>query len=198
MSNCSDQNLPRGEKIGQIIAQELSDGENLAAEARRMVEYLLLEKKGYGPADVRKAIAFEVVLGSETAWSSLDFLVAVDGRAGMIIKCAAGSLDSRQRQAVAAARVVASPPVPVAVVADPENALVLDTATGAVTGEGFGAIPLREQLAAVLAGQPGQPLDPKRLEREKRILLAFDSIKCSVPQGADGGVQVGPEPNNKD
>ncbi len=163
-----------------------------------MVAYLLLEKKGYAAGEVRKAVAFEVALAGETAWSSLDFLVTLDGRPAMVIKCAAGSLDSRERQAVAAARVISSPPVPVAVVADPETAVVLDTATGRSGGEGFGAIPVREQLAAIMAGRPAEPLDPKKLEREKRILLAFDAIKCSVPQGADGGVQIGPEPEKKD
>ena len=116
----------------------------------------------------------------------------------MIIKCAAGSLDSRERQAVAAARVIASPPLPVAVVADPVNAEVLDVASGKVTGEGFGAIPTKDQLRSIVAGKPMESIEPKRLEKEKRILLAFDAIKCCVPQGRSGGVQIGPEPNGKD
>jgi hypothetical protein len=162
-----------------------------------MVEYLLREKKGYEPGDVLKGAAFEVRLGEETAWSSVDFLVSVGSRKAMIIKCAAGSLDSRQRQAVAAARVITSPPVPFAVVADPENAMVFDVATGKVIGEGFGAIPVKEQLLKILAGSEMKPLSPERVEKEKRILLAFDAIKCCVPQGANGGVKIGPEANQK-
>ena len=159
-----------------------------------MIGYLLRDRKGYGPEDVRKGLAFEVTLGHEAFWSSADFIVSVNGRMGMIIKCAAGSLDSRERQAVAAARVIASPPLPVAVVADPVTAEVLDVASGKVTGEGFGAIPTREQLEGILNKNATQPLDDKRLEKEKRILLAFDAIKCCVPQGGGGGVQIGPEP----
>jgi hypothetical protein len=115
---------------------------------------------------------------------------------GMIIKCAAGSLDSRERQAVASARVIASPPLPVAVVADPVSAEVLDVASGKVIGEGFGAIPTREQLDGILNENAMNPLDGKRLEKEKRILLAFDAIKCCVPQGGGGGVQIG-EPEKR-
>lgn len=185
-----EKNVPREEKIRQLLAQEIEDGETLAAEARKMVEYLLLEKKGYEPGDVLKGAAFEVRLGEETAWSSVDFLVSAGGRKAMIIKCAAGSLDSRQRQAVAAARVIASPPVPFAVVADPENAMVLDVATGKVIGEGFGAIPVKEQLLKILVGPEVKLLSPERVEKEKRILLAFDAIKCCVPKGADGGVKL--------
>ena len=186
-----DEQLAREAKIREILQEELQDGEDLAAEARRMIGYLLLEKKGYGPGDVRKGLAFEVQLGAETAWSSADFLVSVDGRMAMIIKCAAGSLDSRERQAVAAARVIASPPLPVAVAADPVNAVVLDVAGGKATGDGFGAIPTKEQLRSIVAERTMQPLDPQRLEKEKRILLAFDAIKCCVPQGGSGGVQIG-------
>jgi len=187
-----NEQLYRAAKIRDILQEELQDGEDLANEARSMVGYLLQEKKGYAPEEIRKGLAFEVQLGGETAWSSADFLVSLNNRPAMVIKCAAGSLDSRERQAVAAARVIASPPLPIAVVADPVSAEVLDVASGKVVGEGFGAIPTEEQLQAIVAEQKTMPLDPKRLEKEKRILLAFDAIKCCVPQGGDGGgVQIG-------
>jgi hypothetical protein len=194
MSKAGDEESSREAKIREILQEELQDGEDLADEARRMTAYLLKEKKGYDPGDVRQGLAFEVTLGQETFWSSADFIVSVEGRLGMIIKCAAGSLDSRERQAVAAARVIASPPVPVAAVADPVTALVLEVAGGKVIGEGFGAIPTKEQLREILSGKMPQTLDERRLEMEKRILLAFDAIKCCMPQGGDGGVQIRPEP----
>jgi hypothetical protein len=189
----ADEQIDREAKIRDILQEELQDGEDLANEARRMIGYLLREKKGYAPEDVRKGLAFEVQLGAETAWSAADFLVFLDGKMAMIIKCAAGSLDSRERQAVAAARVITSPPLPIAVVADPVTAEVLDVSSGKVTGEGFGAIPTKEQLRSIIAEKKVQPLDPKRLEKEKRILLAFDAIKCCVPQGGNGGVRIGPD-----
>ncbi len=194
MSESESEQVDRTAKIRNIIQEELQDGEDLANEARKMVGYLLREKKGYAPEDIRSGLAFEVQLGAETVWSAADFLVSLDGKPAMVVKCAAGSLDSRERQAVAAARVIASPPLPVAVVADPLTAEVLDVASGKVVSDGFGAIPTKEQLLALVAERPMQPLDPKRLEKEKRILLAFDAIKCHVPQGGDGGVQIGPEP----
>src|SRR5574341_533410 len=91
-----EKNFPREDKIRQILEQEIRDGEDMAAEARKLVEYLLLEKKGYSREDVLKGAAFEVTLGQETVWSSVDFIVSVEGRKAMIIKCAAGSLDSRR------------------------------------------------------------------------------------------------------
>lgn len=180
----------REKKILAILKQEIEEGEDMAEEARKMVEYLLLEKKGYHRDEVRKNVVFEVRLGDEVVMSSVDFLVAAGGRPGMIIKCAAGSLGSRERQAVAAARIISSPPVPIAVVADPLTAEVMDVSTGKVIGEGFGAIPIRGQLLRTLEESRLEPLSPARLEKEKRILLAFDAIRCSIPKGADGGVKL--------
>jgi hypothetical protein len=188
----------REKKIIAILDQELDDGENLAAAARKMVEYLLLEKKGYAREEVRKQVVFDVILGQETAHSSVDFLVTIEGKKAMVIKCASGSLSSRERQAVAAARLLDSPPVPIAVVADPATAEVLDVMTGKVVGEGFGAIPVRDQILTVMSEKEPKTLSPERIEKEKRILLAFDAIQCSVPQGANGGVQIGPEPRKND
>jgi hypothetical protein len=185
-----EESVIREKKILSILDQELEDGESLAAEARKMVAYLLVEKKGYLPEDIEKRVVFEVKLGQETAYSSVDFLISVAGKKAMVIKCSAGSLSSRERQAVAAARLIGSPPVPVAVVADPVNAEVLDVSTGKVLGEGFGAIPVRERIIQILSEYSSKSLTPERLEKEKRILLAFDAIGCCVPQGADGGVSL--------
>jgi hypothetical protein len=185
-----DEFVVRDKKIQSILEQELEDGESLAADARKMVFYLLVEKKGYLPEDIEKRVVFELKLGQETAYSSVDFLISIAGKKAMVIKCAAGSLSSRERQALAAARLIGSTPVPVAVVADPLNAEVLDVATGKVVGEGFGAIPVRDRIIQLLSEYSFTPLSPERLEKEKRILLAFDAIRCCVPQGTNGGVAI--------
>jgi len=185
-----DEMAAREKKILSILEQELEVGEGLAAETRKMISFLLVEKKGYQPADIEKKVLFEVKLGQETVSSSVDFVVSVAGKRLMIIKCASGSLSSRERQAVAAARLLGSSPVPIAVVADPVNAEVLDVATGKVIGEGFGAIPVKEQLVRMVSERPPFQLSLERIEKEKRILLAFDAIHCCVPQGADGGVSL--------
>jgi hypothetical protein len=187
-----DELVQREKKIFAILEQEVEDGAHLAAAARKMMYFLLLEKKGYSEEEVERNVIFTLTLGAETAHSSVDFLVTLNGKKALVIKCSAGSLNSRERQAVAAARLLAVPPVPFAVVADPEHAEFLDTATGKVIGEGFGAVPVREKMVKLLADIEQKPLAFERVEKEKRILLAFDAIRCSVPQGADGrAIQLG-------
>jgi hypothetical protein len=185
-----DESATRQQKILSILEQEIEDGEEMAAAVRKLAEGILLEEKGYAPEDIRKNVVFDVVLGMETVQSRVDFLVLLDKRSAMVIKCAAGSLGSRERHVVAAARVLGELPVPVAVVMDPMSAVVLDGVRGAVVGEGFEAIPTKEQLSTIISGKEITPLPPEKLEREKRVLLAFDAIRCCIPKGADGGVQL--------
>jgi hypothetical protein len=81
-------------------------------------------------------------------------------------------------------------PIPVAVVMDPMGAVVLDGVRGTVLGEGFEAIPTREQLSTIVSEREIKPLPPEKIEREKRVLLAFDAIRCCIPKGGDGGVKL--------
>jgi hypothetical protein len=73
---------------------------------------------------------------------------------------------------------------------DPMDAIVLDVTTGKVLAEGFEGIPTKQKLVDMISGRELKPLQPEKLEREKRVLLAFDALRCSIPQGADGGVSL--------
>jgi len=180
-----DEFIVREKKILSLLEQEIAEGEEMASAVRHNAG-LLLAEKGYLPEDIRKGVQFEVVLGQESVRSGLDLVVLMDGHAAMVIKCAAGSLSSRERHVVAAARVFDSVPAPIAVVMDPMDAVVLDVMSGKAIGEGFGAIPTRDQLRSMISERERKPLAPEKLEREKRVLLAFDAIRCCVPKGADG------------
>ncbi len=70
-----EENKDREQKILSILDQEIEEGEEMAAEARKIVGYLLLEKKGYQPADLQKSVVFPVELDRERATSSVDFLI---------------------------------------------------------------------------------------------------------------------------
>jgi hypothetical protein len=188
-----DESATRQKKILSILEQEIEEGEEMAAAVRKLAERILLKEKGYSPEDIRKNVAFDVVLGTETLRSRVDFLLSMNNTNAMVIKCASGSLGSRERHVVAAARVLGDLPVPVAVVMDPMSAVVLDGVRGTVLGEGFEAIPTKEQLATIVSGREIPPIPPEKLEREKRVLLAFDAIRCCIPKGADGGVQLDTE-----
>jgi len=156
-----------------------------AEENRQMVEKLLIEGKGFPRKDIAvdEPIAFEVA--GETYTSAVDLVVSVAGRPLMAVKCAAGSLGSREREAVAAARLVAEAPLPLAVVSDGRTAIVLDTATGRPIGEGLDAIPDRAGLAAGYAGATARPLTGDRLQKERLVFRSYDSMNVNTARRMD-------------
>jgi len=98
----------------------------------------------------------------------------------MAIKCAAGSLGSREREIVAAARLLKDYQIPFAVVSDGQTAIVLDTVSGKKTGEGMAAIPSKEAAGRMLDSCQPISLPADRREREKLIFRTYDSDNVNV------------------
>lgn len=155
----------------------------VGAEANRQAfERCLVEAKGYDKADidVDVAIAFEVA--GEPYRSQVDLVVSTDGGRSrcMVVKCCAGSLGSREREIVAAARILENPPVPLAVVTDGRTAVVLDAHTGKVIAEGLDAVPDKGRAAAHLRSLARAPFSDERLRREKLIFRTYDVENVNV------------------
>lgn len=166
-----------------LVQKDLEAAEAELCIIREGVEKFLLANKGYLPDEVEKEVEFAFVVGNEKCSSKADFIIKISDRRLMLVKCYIGALVSRERQAVACARVLDSYQVPFALITDGDNAEVLDTLTGKVICEGLEKIPSRKELEAKMRGIEFKGLAPDRAEKEKRILLAFDVIKCSVNFG---------------
>lgn len=180
--------LPEGfdnkeDAMEALVQRDLEAAESELCIIREGMERFLLDNKGYPPDEVEKEVEFAFVVGSEKCRSKADFIIKISDRRLMLVKCYIGALVSRERQAVACARVMDSYQVPFAVVTDGNNAEILDTLTGKVIGEGLEKIPSKAELEAKLEGIKFKGLAPDRAEKEKRILLAFDVIKCSINYG---------------
>ncbi len=98
----------------------------------------------------------------------------------MIVRYGPGSLVSRERAAIAAARVL-NPDycIPLAVVTNGRDAELLDTKTGKVIGYGLHSIPDHgtiQNMFEQLAFYP--PPETKRRDQELRILNVFDVERC--------------------
>jgi hypothetical protein len=104
----------------------------------------------------------------------------VKGRSVMIVRYGPGSLVTRERPALASARVLEPYQVPVTVVTNGEDAEVIDTATSEVISTGIASIPSREVLLKRLEDTEFTPVSPGRREAEKRILSAYDWLEHSL------------------
>ncbi|MDH5201898.1 MAG: type I restriction enzyme HsdR N-terminal domain-containing protein [Nitrospirota bacterium] len=145
---------------------------------KQKIERLLIEEKGYSKQDIEVDKEFEIVIGKEIYKSKVDLIVNVEEKRFMIMRCARGSLVSREREVISCARILDVYQIPFAVVTNGEDAEVLDTISGEVIGNGLGAIPSKANALEAIKQIEFKKLQEKRIEKEKRIFLAFDAIKC--------------------
>jgi hypothetical protein len=124
-----------------------------------------------------------MIVAGELYRSQLDLVVSVDGGKTrfMAIRCVAGSLGSREREIVAAARLLLDNyQIPFSIVSDGKTAIVLDTVSGKKTGEGMDTIPSKKEAIEKLESIDLLPFPKDRLEREKLIFRTYDSENVNV------------------
>lgn len=161
-----------------LTDEELTDTDD--ERIRQQLSSLMVEEKGYDKTQLQPRIRIETLFSRCFVTSTIELTVSVEQRQCLIIRYGPGSLVSRERAAIAAARVI-NPDyaIPLAVVTNGRDAELLDTGTGKILGYGLEAIPDRhtlEKMSAELVFQP-PPKGIKR-ERELRILNAFDVERC--------------------
>lgn len=162
-----------------------------AEENRQRVERFLIEKKGYQKDDIEVDTDLRFFIGDEEVRSNVDLVVCVQEKRFMALRCVPGSLVSRQRETLAAARLLDSYQIPFSVVTDGKDAQLLDTATGEVLAEGMEAIPSREEAIQRMKGIDFQPLPQERMEREKIIFRSYDEMNINVQRKLKGKAQSG-------
>ena len=155
---------------------------DVGAEANRQaVERLLVEEKGYTRNEIEVDAPIVLEIDGDTYRSRVDLVVGIGGRRLMAIKCAAGSLDSRQREIVAAGRLLDSGrTLPLAVASDGDGAIVWDGATGREIGIGLAAIPDHATLASGFGAVEIPALDERRLARERIVFRSYDGMNVNL------------------
>ena len=152
-----------------------------AEENRQLFQRLLVTAKGYAKTEISRDVDIELNIGGQPYRSQIDLVVCLNAVTPlMVVKCAAGSLGSREREIVSAARLLYDRVVPLAVVTDGCTAVVLDGISGQKKGQGLTAVPSRVEALALLAQWKPQPLAPHRREREKLIFRTYDSMNVNV------------------
>ncbi|MFO7930527.1 MAG: type I restriction enzyme HsdR N-terminal domain-containing protein [Thermodesulfobacteriota bacterium] len=160
----------------------------VGAEANRQaVERVLVEQKGYDPSDIVVDMPVEFAAAGGHYASAVDLVVYSDNRPFMVIKCAAGSLDSRKKEAVSAARILFDSVVPLAAASDGQSALVFDAVTSKRTGQGIDAVPDAQTALEMIKKSEPFSLPEERLEKERIIFRSYDIMNVNVCRGANAG-----------
>ena len=151
-----------------------------AEENRQRVERFLVEKGGYSKEDIEVDAEVRLTVAGEEYHSNVDLVVRVQGKRFMVLKCVPGSLGSRQRETLAAARLLDVYQIPFSVVTDGKDAELLETVTGKVLARGMHAIPSEEEAIQRIKGIEFKPFPQDRLEREKIIFRSYDEMNINV------------------
>ncbi len=154
-----------------------------AEENRQAVERFLVKEKGYLKEDIAIDVDIEMTVAGEVYQSQIDLVVSMDAGSVrfMVFKCAAASLSSREREIVAAARLLdPNYQIPIAVVSDGKTAIVLDTISGKKVGEGMAAVPSKKQAIESFKTIELISFPKERLERERLIFRTYDNQNVNV------------------
>jgi len=173
------EDFDRRKLIEEKILKRDENAQKTLALIREMVWNFLIHERGYFEKDIEVDRNFEIGVNEVMTGTSVDYLITLNGKRFIVIKCSPGALDSRERHLISFARVVDSYQVPYAVVTDGIKARILDAVSGKLVSEGLQSLPDRSRAIEILKSTEFRPYPPERMEREKRILLAFDAIKCT-------------------
>lgn len=169
-----------GTCIDYITGETIVDTDD--ERCRQELARFLVEKKGYAKDDLEPRLCIETLYSGQFVASVIDFTVRVGGKRFMILRFAPGSLVTRERSAIAAARVLEPAyQIPLAVVTNCRDAEVLDTYTGKVIRQGLDNLPGKKEAEDLVQTLRFEPFaDAKKNDRERRILNAYDIEVCCV------------------
>ncbi len=161
-----------------ITGRQITDTED--ERYRQKLARLLIELKGYEKGDIEPRRRIEMLIEDKKVFSLIDFVVSAAGTKFMVIKYGPGSLVTRERPALAAARILDTNQIPVTVVTNGEDAEILDTYSGEVIATGVDAIPDKATALKKLEKIRLHQLSPEQAETEKRIISAYDYLEHSL------------------
>lgn len=163
-----------------LNGEELTDTDD--ERIRQRLSRWMVEEKGYAREELLPRLFVETLFAKSFVRSTIELTVAVNGKQFMIIRYGPGSLVSRERAAIAAARVINEAyRIPLAVVTNGEDAELLDTISGKIIDFGLESVPQRDKAEEIITHLDFlPPLDQTAREKELRILNAFDVERCCL------------------
>jgi hypothetical protein len=161
----------------QIKIEEEIEATQLTGIKQKILEFLIKERQ-FKPEEIETDPRFKLTLGDRETTVSIDFVVNLPSASFMVIQCSSGSLEAWERYVTAFSRVVKDYQIPYAAVTDGEKALIIDVFAGKRIGESLSDLFNLQESLSKMKDFKKVPCPANRLEKEKRIVYAFESIKC--------------------
>lgn len=145
---------------------------------KQKVWEILTKEKNFDPGEIEIDPEVRLRLSDCEATVSIDFIINLPSASFMIIKCSSSAIESWERYVISFARVVKDYQIPYAVVTDGDNARIIDVLAGTLVSESIERILNRQEALDKMKDFKKIPCPVNRLEREKRVIYAFEGIKC--------------------
>lgn len=172
----------RKKKIKEKIEQEEKVESIQLHGIRQFVWNILTREKNFQQNEIQIDPVFPLLLNDCDAQVSIDFVIHLPAASFMVIRCASVSMESWESYVVSFARVVKEYQIPYAVITDGENTRVIEVLSGSVLDMSLHTLFTREDAMKKLETFKKIPYPANKVDKIKRILYAFEGIKCPTPQ----------------
>ncbi len=171
-----------------LTGEELPDTDD--ERFRQNLERMLVEEKGFSRDELEPRLVIETTFNKIFVRSVIDLTVSVGTKRLFVLRYGPGSLVTREKPALAAARVLERDYcIPLCVVTNGRDAELLETSSGQVLATGMESIPDRKLAGQLIEEYSCKPLEDEAVrERTLRVLNAFDlevccmNDSCSLPE----------------
>jgi len=161
----------------KIKEEELIDMMQLRG-INQMLWEMLTKEKGFNPEEIEVNPEFRLQLSNCEANVSVDFIINISSVSFMVIRSVSTAIESWERYIVAFARAVKDYQIPYAAVTDGENFRIYDVISGSLLPEFTKGLFNRQEALNLTKDFQKIPCPADRQEKEKRIVYAFEGIKC--------------------
>jgi hypothetical protein len=152
---------------------------------RYLIHEILTKEKGFYPEDIQANPQFQIRLSTCEAAVGIDFVITYDETIFMVIRCVSSGVEPWERYAIAFARAITDYQIPYAAVTDGKKCKIFDSVSGSLIKNSIEEFFTRQEAVSLMKNFQKIPCPENRLEKEKRIIYAFEGIKCT-PDKKDG------------
>jgi hypothetical protein len=140
------------------------------------ISRFLVEEKHFSRYEISTREKLTLCVNGKTGRVTVNFMIHIDGQAFAVVMYGPGSIVTRQRPTLAVARLIAPHIVPVCVITNGADALVMDSVSGQVTGKSLNSLPSRKEAIQKLKDFEPVSISRDRQEKEERILFAMEVL----------------------
>jgi len=187
---------PANEKVGdymeereKLIQEKIAEKEKIewmqTLGVRHLVYEILTKEKGFYPHDIQINPQFQLKLSTCEATVGIDFVITYDDTSFMVVRCVSSGVEPWERYIIAFARAIIDYQIPYATVTDGEKVKIFDTFSGALIKDSIQEFFTRQEAASLMKNFQKIPCPGKRIEKEKRIIYAFEGIKHAPDKQGD-------------